>query len=105
MLCAVSVSARKTGGHCLFADGANSVYEDENLRSATGVDGGKPCRMVANKFCDRPSDASDFMGIGFRPWKIGRTWHFGERAVPYSVRSSAGFFSVRMLRYTHIGVG
>ena len=28
--------------------------------------------VVANKFCDRTSDASDFMGIGFRSWKFAR---------------------------------
>jgi len=48
------------------------LYEVENLRIAIGVDGGNPCRVVANKFCDRTSDASDFMGIGFRSWKFAR---------------------------------
>ncbi|WP_443746916.1 hypothetical protein [Alistipes communis] len=72
VLCAGSVSARNTGIYCFFADGANPVYEVENLRVAIGVDGGNPCREVANKFCDRTSDASDFMGIGFRSWKFAR---------------------------------
>lgn len=72
VLCAGRVSARNAGIYCFFADGANSVYEVENLRVAISVDGGNPCRVVANKFCDRTSDASDFMGIGFRSWKFAR---------------------------------
>ena len=38
------------------------------------------------KLCDWTIDASDFAQIGFRPRKIGRTWHFENTNTPYSVR-------------------
>lgn len=178
ILCAGSASARRVGVYCFFADGANAVYEDENLKVMIGIDGGHPCWIVANKsdrtlyidkgnsfsyknntptclftnasytsgkeknsgvginlgsvanavgiggiagtlmngmnvgggrttqnsttiqeqrvlalapkavykLCDWTIDASDFAQIGFRPRKIGRTWHFENTNTPYSVR-------------------
>lgn len=44
-----NVSARKAGVYCFSPTGTNAVYEDENLRVMIGVDGGKPCWIVANK--------------------------------------------------------
>ena len=177
ILCAGSASARRVGVYCFFADGANAVYEDENLKVMIGIDGGHPCWIVANKsdrtlyidkgnsfsyknntptclftnasytsgkeknsgvginlgsvanavgiggiagtlmngmnvgggrttqnsttiqeqrvlalapkavykLCDWTIDASDFAQIGFRPRKIGRTWHFENTNTPYSV--------------------
>ena len=49
ILCAGSASARQVGVYCFFADGANAVYEDENLKVMIGIDGGHPCWIVANK--------------------------------------------------------
>ena len=49
ILCAGSASARRVGVYCFFADGANAVYEDENLKVMIGIDGGHPCWIVANK--------------------------------------------------------
>lgn len=178
VLCAGNVSARKVGVYCFFADGTNAVYEDENLRVVIGVDGGKPCWIVANKsdrtlyidkgnsfsyknneptclftnasytsgkekntglginlgsvanaagiggiagtlmggmnvgggrttqnsttvheqrvltlapkavykLCDWTIGVSDIARIGFRPRKIGRTWHFENTDTPYSIR-------------------
>ena len=42
ILCAGSASARRVGVYCFFADGANAVYEDENLKVMIGIDGGHP---------------------------------------------------------------
>lgn len=49
LLLAGEVSARRVGVYCIFADGTESVFEDENLKVVVGIDNGKPCWLVLNK--------------------------------------------------------